>query len=294
MFSRAAKAAQQFSFDSCVCALNETVEKRIEDGMMITARLDRKPAIALLTAAAILIAISATSAAAVVEQEADKRITLSTHLQGDGRENAVAIKESRDEYEALGTSARSRDKDGSHASSKASSLQSSSANTDFWFYLADVELYGDSDRDGYYSGIDLLFDVDTYYSVADIYAVAYLSYEGGPWEEYAVTEDFTIFGSSGTDDYVIVTDLVSGYPRGDYDILIEVFDADTSEFLAWFGPEDTSELSFLPLEDMERDAPAPETRVTVNSGGGGASDLLLLALLGFSAAVPGWTRFRKP
>ena len=121
--------------------------------------------------------------------------------------------------------------------------------------------------------------------------MAYLSFDGGPWEEYAVTEDFTIFGTSGTDDYVIVTDLVSGYPRGDYDILIEIFDADTSEFLAWFGPEDTSELAFLPLEDMDRDAPAPETRVTVNSGGGGSTDLLLLALLGSLAAVAGHRRF---
>ena len=166
-----------------------------------------------------------------------------------------------------------------------------SPNSDFWFYLADVELYGDSDRDGYYSGIDLLFDVDTYFSVADIYAVAYLSFDGGPWEEYAVTEDFTIFGTSGTDDYVIVTDLVSGYQRGDYDILIEIFEAATSEFLAWFGPEDTSELAFLPLEDLDRDAPAPETRVTVNSGGGGSTDLLLLVLLGSFAAVAGHRRF---
>ena len=39
-----------------------------------------------------------------------------------------------------------------------------------------------------------------------MFAVIFLSYEFGPWEEYAVTEDFTIFGSSGTDDYVIVTD----------------------------------------------------------------------------------------
>ena len=261
---------------------------------MITAKLDRKPAIALLIATALLTVISATSAAAVVEEEGNKRVSNSTHFQGDGRENAVAIKESRDEYESLGSGGQSREKVRSRKQSKSSSLQSTSPNTDFWFYLADVELYGDSDRDGYYSGIDLLFDVDTYYSVADIYAVAYLSYEGGPWEEYAVTEDFTIFGASGTDDYVIVTDLVSGYPRGDYDILIEVFDADTSEFLAWFGPEDTSELAFLPLEDMDRDAPAPETRITVNSGGGGASDLLLLALLGLSAAFPRLRRVRKP
>ena len=217
---------------------------------MITAKLNKKPAIALLLAAALLVLISATSAAAVTGEEGDSRVTHSMHLQGDGRDGV-----------------------------------SMSPTADFWFYLADVELYGDSDRDGYYSGIDLLFDVDTYYSVAEIYAVAYLSYEGGPWEEYAVTEDFTIFGASGTDDYVIVTDLVSGYPRGEYDILVEVFDADTSEFLAWFGPEDTSELAFLPLEDMDRDAPATETRITVSSGGGGSMDLLLIALLVISAAV---------
>ena len=252
---------------------------------MITAKLNRKPAIALMIAAALMIAISATSAAAVVADDGNKRVTHSIHYTGDGRDNAVAIKESRDEHETGATSGERREKTQSGAQSKTSSDVSMSPNTDFWFYLADVELYGDSDRDGYYSGIDLLFDVDTYYSVADIYAVAYLSYEGGPWEEYAVTEDFTIFGSSGTDDYVIVTDLVSGYPRGDYDILIEVFDAHTGEFLAFFGPEDTSELAFLPLEDIDRDTPATETRITVNSGGGGASDLILLMMLAVSAAV---------
>jgi hypothetical protein len=156
----------------------------------------------------------------------------------------------------------------------------SAANTDFWFYLADVELYADDDRDGYFSGIDLLIDVDTYFSVADIYAVAYLSFEGGPWEEYAVTEEFTIFGSSGTDDYVVVTDLVSGYPRGDYDLLIEVFDARDDTFLAFIGPDESSELALLPLEDMNRDAPASTgTRVTVNSGGGGSLGLLTLLVL---------------
>jgi hypothetical protein len=258
---------------------------------MITAKLDKKPVIALLIATALLTIISASSAAAV-EGVDDKRVSVSTHLQGDGRDNAVAIKESRDEYDPLGSGGGIREKTRSANQSKTSSPQMMSPNTDFWFYLADVELYGDSDRDGYYSGIDLLFDIDTYYSAARIYAVAYLSYEGGPWEEYAVTEDFTIFGSSGTDDYVIVTDLVSGYPRGDYDILIEVFDADTSEFLAYFGPEDTSELAFLPLEDVDRDTPVPETRITVNSGGGGAIDLLLLMLLGTTAAFAGLRRLR--
>ena len=37
-----------------------------------------------------------------------------------------------------------------------STVQSTDPN--FWFYRADVELFNDFDRDGYYYGIDLLFD----------------------------------------------------------------------------------------------------------------------------------------
>ena len=247
---------------------------------MNIAKRNMKPVFALLAGACLLIAISARSAAAANGADEDIRTTVTRHFQGDGRENAVAIKETRDEHAGPSASGTRSSKTSSGASPKTSSLMTASANTDFWFYLADVELYADDDRDGYYSGIDLLIDVDTYYHVADIYAVAYLSYEGGPWEEYAVTEVFTIFGSSGTDDYVIVTDLVSGYPRGEYDVLIEVFDARNDDFLAFIGPEESSDLSFLPLEDMNRDAPAPtETRVTVNNGGGGSFGLLTLLVL---------------
>ena len=253
---------------------------------MNTVKLDNRPVTALLAGAILLIAISATSAAAPATDDEGKRVTLTKHYKGDGRENAVAIKESRDEYGELAVSGTRNGKTRSSAAAKTLSGQVMSPNSDFWFYLVDVELYADDDRDGFYSGVDLLFDIDTYYSVADIYAVAYLSLEGGPWEEYAVTEDFTIFESSGTDDYVVVTDLVSGYPTGDYDLLIEVFDADTDEFLAFTGPEDTSELAFLPLEDMNRDAlTGGDTRVTVNHGGGGSFDGLMLALLGFFAVA---------
>lgn len=253
---------------------------------MNTVKLDNRPVIALLAGAILLIAISATSAAAPAGDDGSKRVTLSKHYQGDGRENAMAIKESRDEYGELAVSGTRSGKTRSSTAAKTSSAPAMSPNTDFWFYLVDVDLYADDDRDGFYSGVDLLFDVDTYYSAADIYAVAYLSFEGGPWEEYAVTEDFTIFGSSGTDDYVIVTDLVSGYPTGDYDLLIEVFDADTGEFLAFTGPDDTSELAFLPLEDMDRDVlSGGDTRITVNHGGGGSQDLVWLFLMGLVALM---------
>ncbi len=157
--------------------------------------------------------------------------------------------------------------------SKIRGAVTSSPNTDFWFYTADVELFGDQDRDGYYYGIDLLFDADTIYAFADVYAVVYLSRDGGPWEEYAVTEDFTLLGASGEDEYVIVTELVSGYSPGSYDILIELFDALDDTFVADIGPADTTELSLLPLEDTEYDAPRNgNTTVVINDGGGGAFD----------------------
>ena len=244
---------------------------------MKQAKLNAKPAISLIVAASLMIAIAANTEAASAEPET--RVTHSKHLQGNGRDNAVELGVTQNEYDKYSQSGRRSSKMSSGARDKGVAA-AVSPNTDFWFYLADVELYADEDRDGYYSGIDLLFDVDTYYSVADIYAVVYLSYEGGPWEEYAATEDFTIFGSSGTDDYVLVTDLVSGYPTGDYDLLIEIFDADNGDYLAFIGPEDTSELAFLPLEDMNRDAATVTgTRITVSSGGGGSADSLLLLLL---------------
>jgi hypothetical protein len=157
-----------------------------------------------------------------------------------------------------------------------------SSTHDFWIFDADVQLFYDDDGDGYFYGIDLLFDADTIYSSADVYAAVYLSFEGGPWNEYAVTDDFTIFGSSGSDEYVLVTELMSGYPTGNYDLLIELFDAYDGTFVTSFGPDETSELAYLPLEDFNRDAPYVEQEIIiVSQGGGGAIGFwMLLGLLG--------------
>ena len=170
----------------------------------------------------------------------------------------------------------------SGAQQKAGLSAAQSPNTEFWFYSADVVLFNDHDNDGYFHGIDLLFDADTYFLSADVYAVIYLSYEGGPWNEYATTDTFTLNGASADDEYIIVTELLSGYPSGSYDLLIELFDAWDGSFLAWYGPEDTPELAFLPLEDADRDRPVeviPEV-IVVHEHGGGATGWALLALLG--------------
>jgi hypothetical protein len=203
-----------------------------------------------------------------------EKVTESTHYSSGGRDQREPVKVSRDTQPPT-----SVDKRSPLSQSKATAAMAQSLNNDFWFFSADIILFADEDFDGFYSGIDLLFDVDTIYSSADVYAVAYLSFEGGPWEEYVVTDTFRIFGASSGDDYSVVTDLVSGYPPGSYDLLIELFDAFNDEFLAFIGPEDTSELSLLFLEDIAFDTPVGNTTVVINEQGGGGS-------IGFAVLLP--------
>ena len=218
--------------------------------------------------------------AAVGMAETDTRQSLTSQGQGITRGSVGDGNVTFDEHAPLRTAPSSGEARKTPERRAASGVISSIGDPNFWFYDADVVLFNDLDRDGYYFGIDLEFDADTNYAVADVYAVLYLSYEYGPWEEYAETDDFTLWGASAADSYIVETELVSGYATGDYDILIERYDAYDSADLASFGPEDTSELAILPLEDSTRDTPAAgQTQVVVNSGGGGSLGWLLLSAL---------------
>jgi hypothetical protein len=230
-----------------------------------------------------LFLLAAAAQAADLDAEEKRTTVTSQGLVSEG--GAKADKEpSTVEHKSLSLSG-SRDKPArSGAQQKMSANSASSPNVDFWIYSVDVELFLDRDRDGYYTGIDLQFDADTYYDAADVYAVLYLSYEYGPWNEYAETETFTIYGAAAGDEYGVETDLVDGYPTGNYDILIELYDTYDNALVATLGPEDSSQLSILPLEDVGWDTPAGTTQVVVNRGGGGAAGwLLMLGLLGASA-----------
>lgn len=231
-----------------------------------------------------LVLLAVTSHAAMAADEG-ARISTTTEGLASRAGTTSERKSSRDEYGVLELSGSRNKTARTSGQQKMSASEAPAPNTDFWFYTADVELFTDRDRDGYYAGIDLLFDVDTYFEVAEVYAVIYLSYEYGPWNEYAETDNFTIFGASADDEYIVETDLVAGYPTGNYDILIELYDAYDNSFVADIGPEDTSELSILPLEDSNRDAPATvTTQVIVSDGGGGSlSWFLLLGLVGAGA-----------
>lgn len=241
----------------------------------------------LLLAAGAMALLATTVQATDAPVISDTRVTENSFFADDGHDQSAPNRVSTDVSEP----AAAIDKVGAGTrrseALKGAPNSSREPNTDFWFYTADIELFADQDRDGFFHGIDLLFDADTIYSRADVYAVVYLSLDGGPWVEYAETETFAIFGASSDDDYVIVTELLDGYPTGSYDVLIELFDTWDDSFVAEIGPENTSELAFLPLEDSNLDAPVISTTpVVVNhGGGGGAVDWLSVLLLAMLAAT---------
>ena len=244
-------------------------------------RVTARPNFAALLVAGLLALTVSGASQANADATDGLRSSVSRHTATGGRENPLVSSESTDEYDALATSG-SRSKSTTRSGSAKLGTGSNpvqSASWDFWIYDADVQLFNDDDRDGFFHGIDLLFDADTIYSAGEVYAVVYLSLDFGPWNEYGVTEDFWIFGASGTDEYVLVTELMSGYPTGDYDLLIELFDAVDHSFLTGFGPDETSALSFLPLEDFNRDAPIDDIPVAVSHGGGGAADAWTISIL---------------
>jgi hypothetical protein len=220
--------------------------------------------------------------------EARESITTQYERGGRGASTGGAVSEQR--YDPLVIAGERVPPSAGSETAKAAGGTEKSTGQDFWFFDADVVLFNDDDRDGYFHGIDVLFDADTYYEFADVYAVLYLSYEGGPWNEVAATDTFRIFGATSDDEYVVVTELMSGYPRGSYDLLIELYDALDGALVAELGPEDHPDFSFLPLEDFNRDN--PDRHRHGHSRGGGALDPWTSLLL-VMCAVAAWLIRRR-
>jgi MYXO-CTERM domain-containing protein len=155
---------------------------------------------------------------------------------------------------------------------------------DSWVYDATTDIFSDRDRDGYHSYLRVRFDADTIHTYSYVYAEIYVSADGTAWELLYATQDFDIWGSDPDDDYEVETELISGYSTGLYDVLIELYDADTGELVDEFGPNESPEFSLLPLEDSGRDGapvPPPGYDYDDHDGGGGAVSWLGLAgLLG--------------
>jgi hypothetical protein len=232
--------------------------------------------------------------AAEPDPAGELRVSESAYFARDARDQALPDRISRDEVSTDATVTGGARKGRRSEREKSSGGRSETPNTEFWFYAVDVELFADEDLDGYFYGIDLLFVADTIYERADVYAVLYLSREGGPWYEYAETDVFPLFGATSDDDFVVVSELLSGYPAGSYDILIELYDTWDDSFVADIGPETSPALSYLPLEDAGRDEPPDPPDVIVVEDGGGSADVPTVLLLALTLAVTAVRSRRRP
>jgi hypothetical protein len=151
---------------------------------------------------------------------------------------------------------------------------------DSYVYEATTDAFADRDADGYFRYLRVRFDVDSVYTSSWVYAEIYLSADGNSWEHLYSTNDFEVFGQDPEDDYEVETELVSGYVAGLYDVLIEIYDADTDELVDEYGPDESPEFSLLPLEDASRDGVPPPPPDDHHGGGGAMSWLGLVGLLG--------------
>ena len=124
---------------------------------------------------------------------------------------------------------------------------------DIWISNIGTLLYTDSDRDGYFSGFSLTIDADTSYSQADVYAAIDIQLPAGERERLHTTGTFSIYGNSLTDEYRIDIELVQNYPIGDYDLFIDLVDANNHEVVDRVDAYSFSNLAGLPLEAEDLD-----------------------------------------
>jgi hypothetical protein len=161
------------------------------------------------------------------------------------------------------SAAKSAKQHGTRAATKTAAPKSvrpsatlSSRSADFWFFDAGSTLLGDRDNDGFHHEFRIRFDADVVVGDALVYARLYLRRAGdSDWLLYSETDDFRISGQDGDDDYFVTTTLDDGWPTGDYDVLIDLYESGFSGIVATIGPFDSGALALLPLEETGLDLP---------------------------------------
>ncbi len=152
----------------------------------------------------------------------------------------------------------------------------------FSIYNAFSTLLDDVDLDGYYQTFSVIFDVDLHsnstINQADVYAELYISKNGGPWEYYFTSDDFSIYGDSTTDEYEVTTTLHQGYASNEYDILIDIYEVGYSGIVATINADDVNGLYALPLESAEFDLPY-QVQVIESHGSGGSWSVISLFIM---------------
>ena len=148
-----------------------------------------------------------------------------------------------------------------------------------WIYDAWLSTDTDADNDCYHQSFELTFDADTSYVHADVFAVVYLG-DSNTYKEIHTTSVFSIHSDAGNDEFTFKTDLLQGFPSDDYDVLIELYDADSLELQDSYDHTSDSDLSLISLESAEYEHRHYAPTVSTTEHGGSISVSVLLALSG--------------
>jgi hypothetical protein len=246
--------------------------------------------VASILGATLLLAVALTAAGKVrAAPDAEDRVLRAAEgsreeRAADGRFDAGAFAEVRTTAEDVAALSKGR----------GPSVAQALSVGDHWIYDADAVLYDDFDNDGFFRFLSIRVDADTVFDQSFVYAVIYLSDDGENFEHFYTTSDFEINSATADDEFFVETELVSGYPPGYYDVIIELYDADLGLYMDEFGPAQSEALELLPLEDARFDEPAGVVVVHEEGGGGSISLWTLLGLLGVALARSGVSRrFRR-
>jgi hypothetical protein len=115
---------------------------------------------------------------------------------------------------------------------------------DVWFNLIE-----DTDGDGYFHQFEVSFDVDTQYAQQEIYVVGKLI--GATSQQLFETEHYHIESDSGADSYQTTVLLSDGYPSGEYNMELNVYDAQTDTLLLHVNGQHDQDMWGLYLEDAK-------------------------------------------
>jgi len=243
----------------------------------------KKQALSLTTCAALVLLATPVMAEESGEERSTRSVTFSKEAELDVATKDVLLKQADIENFPALKSQGFREESTVMAAHIITTVYSS--HGDVAVYDVSTELISDFDYDGYFHRYSVAIDADTIFDTSYIYARLYLSYEGGPWNYYASSDNYHIHGDSEMDTFIIETELADGYPAGYYDLRIEIYDAETDVWLTSYGPYDDVSLSALPLEDSYDDSPRDiawypvETEIIVASHGGSSNWLMMTLTL---------------
>ncbi|WP_052010326.1 MULTISPECIES: choice-of-anchor H family protein [unclassified Alteromonas] len=198
------------------------------------------------------------------------------NYESDAEANAVSTL-SISNTSPIGSKQAARVEQHANTTKSSSDIVISSVN-EFWIYDSWLSLQHDLDYDGYFSTFSVEFDADTIFVDAPVYAVLYLG-QNGVYDAIHVSSEFFIYGEDSSDSFVIESTLVSGFQSYDYDILLELYDAQTEQLVAFSDGYDNAEFAFVPLESETNEYIVEDTVVIVEEHGGSMSWIALCFII---------------